>query len=134
MSYLLDTNAVIGLLKDNSSPLSRRTRLHKPADVSISSVLLYELYFGAFRSQLQAQNLARLDALQFEVLSFDAEDARAAGLIRASLTTAGTPIGPYDVLIAGQALARGLVLITNNLKEFARVNGLRVEDWSVARA
>jgi tRNA(fMet)-specific endonuclease VapC len=82
MSYLLDTNAVIGLLKDNSSPLSRRTRLHKPADVSISSVLLYELYFGAFRSQLQAQNLARLDALQFEVLSFDAEDARAAGLIR----------------------------------------------------
>jgi tRNA(fMet)-specific endonuclease VapC len=134
MSYLLDTNAVIGLLKDASSPLSRRTRLHKPAEVNISSVVLYELYFGAFRSRLQKQNLARLDALQFEVLSFDAEDARAAGLIRAALTTAGTPIGPYDVLIAGQALARSLVLVTNNVKEFARVDGLQVEDWSSAGA
>jgi tRNA(fMet)-specific endonuclease VapC len=73
-------------------------------------------------------------ACAYEVLSFDSEDLRAAGLIRASLTAAATQIGPYDVLIAGQALARGLVLITNNLKEFARVNGLRVEDWSVARA
>lgn len=134
MSYLLDTDAVIGLLKDASSPLARRTRLHKPAEISISSVVLYELYFGAFRSRLQKQNLTRLDALQFEVLSFDAEDARAAGLIRAALTTAGTPIGPHDVLIAGQALARNLVLVTNNLKEFVRIDELRLEDWSVAGA
>jgi len=132
MSYLLDTNAVIGLLKDASSALSRRTRLHNTADVGISSVVLYELYFGAFRSRMQAHNLARLDALQFEVLPFDAEDARAAGLIRASLTATGTPIGLYDVLIAGQALARSLVLVTNNVKEFTRVNGLRIEDWSAA--
>ena len=75
-------------------------------------------------------NLTRLDALQFEVLPFDKEDAMSAGLVRAMPATVGTPIGPYDVLIAGQARCRGLTLITSNTGEFSRVAGLRCEDWA----
>jgi tRNA(fMet)-specific endonuclease VapC len=71
----------------------------------------------------------RIEALRFEVVEFDREDARKAGELRASLAASGTPIGPYDVLIAGQALARGLVLITHNMREFRRVPDLAIEDW-----
>ena len=90
---------------------------------------MHELFFGAYKSQRMAHNLARVESLQFEVLDLDKEDARHAGDIRAMLAKAGTPIGPYDVLIAGQAKARDLTLITHNTAEFRRVAGLRVEDW-----
>ena len=70
-----------------------------------------------------------MEALQFAVLDFDREDARRAGELRAQLSVAGTPIGPYDVLIAGQALARGLTLVTHNTREFGRIAGLKFEDW-----
>jgi tRNA(fMet)-specific endonuclease VapC len=73
--------------------------------------------------------VALIDALRFAVLEFDKEDARRAGEVRALLASKGTPIGPYDVLIAGQALARGLVLVTDNTGEFRRVPRLRVENW-----
>ena len=86
-------------------------------------------FFGAYKSRRQAHNLALLDGLLLEVLEFDKEDARQAGEIRAALAAKGTPIGPYDVLIAGQARARDLVLVTHNVGEFSRVDGLRVEDW-----
>jgi tRNA(fMet)-specific endonuclease VapC len=94
-----------------------------------SAVVIHELYFGAFKSQRVEQNVARVDALQFLVLEFDDEDARQAGQIRAQLASKGTPIGPYDVMIAGQARARELTLVTHNTTEFRRVPGLRVEDW-----
>ncbi len=87
------------------------------------------LFHGAYRSARQSQNLALLDGLRLAALEFDNEDARQAGEIRAALAAAGTPIGPYDVLIAGQALARGLVLVTHNAGEFSRVSGLLIEDW-----
>jgi len=128
--YLLDTNAVIGLLKDRASPLARRLREHRPADIGVSSIVTHELYFGAYKSARIDANLAILDAMRFEVAPFDKQDSIAAGRIRASLHAAGTPIGPFDVLLAGQALCRGLVLVTANLKEFRRVEGLVVEDWS----
>ncbi len=70
-----------------------------------------------------------VDALHFQTVDFNSEDAKAAGEVRAALVIAGTPIGPYDILIAGQALARNLTLITHNTREFSRVNGLRIEDW-----
>ena len=73
--------------------------------------------------------ISRVDALQFKVLDLDQEDARRAAEIRAALASTGNPIGPYDVLIAGQAQERGLTLITHNVAEFSRVRGLRVEDW-----
>ena len=128
--YLLDTNAVIDLLNDSRSPLARRVRHHKPADVAISSVVMHELYYGAFKSARALHNVALVDALQFAVLEFDREDARHAGEIRAVLAGNDTPVGPYDVLIAGQARARGMTLITRNTREFKRVSGLRSDDWA----
>jgi tRNA(fMet)-specific endonuclease VapC len=129
MLYLLDTNAIIALLNRRISPLAQRVRANRPTDIGISSIVFHELFYGAFKSQRTGQNVALVDNLQFEVLDFDKEDARQAGEIRAALAAKGTPIGPYDVLIAGQALARNLVLITHNTEEFGRVPGLCVEDW-----
>jgi len=130
VKYLLDTNAVIGLLK-GSSKLIPRIRNNMPLDFVISAVVAHELFFGAYKSERRAQNLARVEALRFEVLDFDKEDARQAGEIRAVLAKAGMLIGPYDVLIAGQAKARDLTLITHNVAEFSRVEGLRIEDWEL---
>ena len=128
MTYLLDTNAVIAALKGHPGMLAA-IRAQRPHDVSISSIVAHELYYGAFRAQRVAENLARVDALQFAVVEFDRDDARSAGAVRAILASEGTPIGPYDVLIAGQALSRGLILITRNTREFARVEGLSIENW-----
>jgi tRNA(fMet)-specific endonuclease VapC len=127
--YLLDTNVVIALLNDAGSAVARRARQHPPRDVAISSVVAHELYYGAFRSQRVTYNLAVVDSLQLAVLEFDREDARQAGAVRASLAAQGVPIGPYDVLIAGQALARNMILVSNNQREFSRVPGLQIEDW-----
>ena len=127
--YLIDTNAVIALLNDAKSPLARRVRQHKPADICISSIVAHELFYGAFKSQRAERNVALVDSLQFEVLGFDKEDARQAGQIRACLALKGTPIGPHDVLIAGQAKARSMSLITGNTDEFKRVEGLTIENW-----
>ena len=127
--YLLDTNAVIGVLKDVDSPLARRVRQHHPLEIAVSSIVAHELFYGAFKSQRAEQNVARVDSLRFEVLAFDREDARQAGAIRARLALAGQPIGPYDVLIAGQAMARQLVLVTRNIGAFQRIAGVRVEGW-----
>ena len=128
MKYLLDANAVIALLKGHAGFLAR-LKSQKPLDVGVSSIVAHELFYGAYRSQRVSENLARVEALQFEVLDFDREDARQAGQIRAEMALMGTPIGPYDVLIAGQALARELTLVTHNLREFSRVSNLKVEDW-----
>ena len=128
MKYLLDANAVIGLLGGNAGLLAK-VRQHAPEDFGVSAIAAHELFYGAYKSQRKTQNLARVDGLQFVVLEFDQEDARQAGEIRAALAGAGTPIGPYDVLIAGQARARGLIVVTHNIGEFSRVNGLDVEDW-----
>jgi len=129
MRYLLDANAVIGLLKDAGSKLARRARRERPADIAISAIVAHELFYGAFKSRRAAQNSALIDSLQFAVIELDKEDARRAGEVRALLAAKGTPIGPYDGLIAGQAIARNLILVTHNTVEFGRVPGLRVEDW-----
>jgi tRNA(fMet)-specific endonuclease VapC len=128
--YLLDTNAVIELLKNTDSSIARLTRKHKPSEIGVSSIVVHELFYGAFKSQRIEQNVELIDRLEFEVLDFDQEDAREAGEIRAVLALTGKPIGPYDVLIAGQAKARNLILITHNVKEFNRVAGLKIQDWS----
>jgi tRNA(fMet)-specific endonuclease VapC len=129
MAYLLDTNVVIGLLDGTSPELSRRVRQEKPSEIALSAIVMHELVYGAFRSHRTNQNLAIVEALLFPVLEFDKEDARHAGEIRALLASGGTPIGPYDALIAGQAVSRNLVLVSHNEAEFRRVPGLRFEDW-----
>ncbi len=129
MRYLLDTNAVIALTNQNSENLIRRVRRLAERDIAISSIVMQQLYFGAYESRQQTQNLAVADALRFEVIEFDRDDARQAGEIRGFLRRQGTPVGPYDVLIAGQAVARNVVLVTRNIRELARVPRLQVENW-----
>ena len=125
MTWLLDTNAVIALVTGRSDAL-------EPGALATSSIVAHELYFGAYRSQKVEFNLETLRLLfaDIVILELDREDARTAGEIGAVLARQGTPIGPYDVLIAGQAKARGLTLVTNNLSEFRRVPGLKFEDWT----
>ena len=131
---LLDTNAVIGLMKGH--PASIRPRLNQAVaagtKVAMSSIVLFELHYGIARSERKTENTSRLNiflegpiAIEF----FDSEDAAAAGVVRAALAAHGTPIGPYDVLIAGQALRHKATLVTANTREFKRVKGLKVEDW-----
>jgi len=131
MKYLLDTNAVFAVLKDATGKVGCRIMAQAEEDIAISAVVLFELYYGAFQSLRREHNLSIYDGLAFQTLTFDREDARIAAEFRSQLKAAGTPIGPYDLLIAAQAVARDLTLITNNTREFSRVPGLRVEDWSV---
>lgn len=130
MTYLLDTNALVTILRAPGSAVEARLRSHRPDAVAVSSVVLHELYYGAFRSPRAEHNLALVDDIRLQVLDLTASDAREAGRVRAELSRQGTPVGPYDVLIAGQALARGRTLVTANTAELSRVEGLALEDWS----
>ncbi|RWO61403.1 type II toxin-antitoxin system VapC family toxin [Mesorhizobium sp.] len=128
MIYLLDTNAVIAIMKGDAY-LQARLMSYRPQDFALSAIVVHELYYGAQKSQRKADNLARIEALQFPILEFDREDARHAGEIRGTLATSGIPIGPYDALIGGQARARNLTLITRNVREFERIKNLTIETW-----
>lgn len=130
LRYLLDTNALIALLRGPAEVLNRRVRQHDPEEIGVSSISMHELYYGAYRSERTERNLALVDGLRLQVIDFDSDDARESGAIRAHLAGRGMPIGPYDVLIAGQARGRGLTLVTANTAEFRRVPDLAVEDWS----
>jgi tRNA(fMet)-specific endonuclease VapC len=116
----------VSVRRARRSAISIRETSPRPAH---SPIVAHELVCGAYKGQRTPESLARVEALAFELLEFDREDARAAGELRASLAKVGTPIGPYDVLIAGQAVARDLTLVTHNRSEFQRVAGLRMEDW-----
>ena len=133
MRYLLDTNAYIALLRRTSAKLVARVQLSQYGDFALSAIVLYELFFGAYKSEQIERNVKTFLELQldFPVIDFSAQDARVAGEVRADLARIGKPIGPYDVLIAGQARARNLCLVTNNTREFGRVAGLQVEDWTL---
>lgn len=128
MSYLLDTNAVVALLRGSTSVV-RQAHFAGNAQLKLSTIVRHELYYGAYGGDRTAETLGRIDGLVFEILQFDDLDARVAAEIRAVLKRAGTPIGPLDTLIAGQALARDLTLVTRNTREFERVDGLRLENW-----
>ena len=132
MTWMLDTNAVIALMTRRSDVLLRRVEATEPGQLAISSVAAHELYLGAYRSQRIEFNLETLRLLfaDLVILDLDQEDARTASEIGATLARQGSPIGPYDVLIAGQARARGLALVTNNVAEFQRVDCLKIEDWT----
>jgi len=137
VNYLLDTNAVIAVLKDRPADVRLRLRraVSRGASIAVSSVVIYELWYGVARSERRRENAERLRVFlsgRIEVAAFDAEDAETAGDLRATLEAAGTPIGPYDMLIAAQALRSGATLVTANVKEFARVRGLAWQDWSAA--
>ena len=128
MSHLLDTNAMIAFLRGDRQVV-RQVRNVGPGLVSLSAIVLHELYFGAYKGSQTTSDLAVIADIRFGVLEFDADDAQRAGEIRAILKAGGTPIGPYDTLLAGQAQARDLTLVTRNPREVERVEGLRIENW-----
>ncbi len=134
MTYLLDTNACIAVI--NGHPARVRERLKAAMDLgetaALSTITLFELWYGVAKSARVDANAERLAVFlaPLDTVPFEDEDARAAGTIRARLEREGTPIGAYDLLIAGQALQRGATLVTANAREFARVSGLRWENWA----
>lgn len=135
MSYVLDTNAVIALLKNEPAIFRKRLRrtVAKGAAVAVSSIVLYELWYGVARSARRRENAERLRVFLsggIAVSAFTEEDAVTAGDLRATLEAAGTSIGPYDLLIAAQALRSGATLVTANVSEFARVPSLLWQDWT----
>lgn len=136
MSFLLDTNVCATVIRGKSIPVRRRLDREIDAGtyLGISSIVVFELQFGVAKSphrDANARKLADFLAGPIDVLAFDEEDADRAAGVRAHLAAAGTPIGPYDMLIAGQALRHDLTLVTANVAEFARVPGLRWENWAM---
>ena len=130
LKYLLDTNIVIYTMKNRPQKVRERFKKHD-GQMAVSSVTIGELVFGAEYSQQIERNLADISAFaaRLDVLPFDSKAAYHFGQIRAELYRMGRPIGPYDMMIAGHARAAGLILVTNNTKEFKRVSGLMVENW-----
>jgi tRNA(fMet)-specific endonuclease VapC len=131
IKFMLDTNICIFTIK-NKPQIVREAFNRHDGQLCISAVTLMELIYGAEKSATPEKNLAVIEGLaaRLEVWSFDNEAAAHTGMIRSELAKAGTPIGPYDQMIAGHARSRGLIVVTNNLREFERVKGLRVEDWA----
>lgn len=127
----LDTNVCIAILNESSEPARRRISRLAGSEFAVSSVALFELHYGVWKSDRFEENMRVLKAFasRTQVLDLSYEDAAEAGRLRAHFRKLGQPIGPYDLLIAGQAKARSLVLATNNVREFGRVPGLVVEDW-----
>lgn len=131
MSYLLDTNVCIKLINNTNQAVARRLAQENPKQIYLCTVVEFELYYGAYRSQKVDDNIAKLKRFfnQFTLLNFDSSSAKIAGYIRDKLNKKGTPIGAYDLQIASIALANDLVLVTHNVNEFSRIDGLKDEDW-----
>lgn len=130
---MLDTNLCVRVLRNK--PAVFRDRFNAEASsLCISSIVLYELLYGAAKSARPTENRNGVEAFaeRLQILEFDADAALHAGEIRAELERAGNVIGGYDLLIAGHARSRGLIVVTNNVREFDRVDGLRCEDWEAA--
>ena len=130
LKFMLDTNICIFTIKNRPEEVREAFKRHS-GQLSISTVTLMELIYGAEKSANPERNLADVEgfAARLEVLPYDTQAAAHSGQLRAELARIGKPIGPYDQMIAGHARAQGLILVTNNLREFERVPGLRVEDW-----
>jgi tRNA(fMet)-specific endonuclease VapC len=133
MIYLLDTNVCIIYMNGKNDFLRHNFKSHSDADIVVCSVVKSELFYGAKKSNNPSRSLALQKAFlsRFISLPFDDTAAEIFGTIRTRLNTLGTPIGPYDLQIAAIALANDLILLTHNIYEFSRVEGLRIEDWEV---
>ncbi|MEQ9640265.1 MAG: type II toxin-antitoxin system VapC family toxin [Alphaproteobacteria bacterium] len=132
MSYQLDTNVVVDALRQGSGPVQRRLRAAMSDGVAISSIVRFELWYGVVRSGNQDRHAELLRAFlagPVDVLHFGVDEADCAAEIRADLASDGRLIGPYDIMIAAQALRADATLVTANTREFHRVKGLRCENW-----
>lgn len=131
MRYLLDTNACVDYLTRRYPRVVVRIQGSSPEDLCLSAVVVAELRYGADHSARRRTNHARIDVLvgEIETLDFDLGAAAAYGRVRAHLEASGTPIGSNDMLIAAHGLSRELTVVTDNVAEFGRVRGLRIENW-----
>lgn len=129
--YLLDTNICIYFMKNQYLLLSQKILSHNPSELRLSAITVFELEYGAEKSSWGSRTREKLAMFlaPFNILPFSPEDTVFAGRLRGYLEKQGTPIGPYDVQIAAQALSRGYTLLTHNVGEFSRVPNLKVEDW-----
>lgn len=132
MRYLLDTNICIYLIKQRPPQALAQFRQHSPQDVAISTITLFELEYGVEKSQYRQRSQDALTKflLPLNLLDLDRFAAADAAVIRAELEKKGLPIGPYDLLIAGLARSQNMTLVTNNTKEFERVDGLLLKNWA----
>ena len=132
MRYMLDTNICIYVIKHKPEKVFRKIQTIYPEDVCISSVTYAELVHGVEKSAAVEKNRLALSMVlaNMEILGFDVEAADCYGKIRADLEKKGTPIGPLNMMIAGHAQSLGYTVVTNNVKEFSRVNALRIENWA----
>ncbi len=130
LKYMLDTNICIFTIKNKPESVREKFNRHSH-QLCISSVTLMELIYGAEKSTAPERNLAIIEGFtaRLSVLSYDSYAAAHSGQIRAEQARLGKPIGPYDLMIAGHARSCGLIVVTNNTREFERVSGLRLEDW-----
>jgi tRNA(fMet)-specific endonuclease VapC len=130
LKYMLDTNTVIYTIKNRPEAVKQSFLAHY-GQMCISTITLMELIYGAEKSAAPDRNLRDVEgfAARLDVLDYDSAAAAHTGELRAELAKLGTLIGPYDQMIAGHARSRGLILVTNNVREFERVPGLRVDNW-----
>lgn len=133
MRYMLDTNVCIHAIKRKPEAVIRRILECNPGELCISSITYAELMHGVKKSKDEEQNRMAVALLlsAIAILDFDHDAAEEYGKIRTDLERKGTPIGAMDMLIAAHAVATGLILVTNNTREFCRVEGLNVEDWTI---
>jgi tRNA(fMet)-specific endonuclease VapC len=130
LTYMLDTNICIYVIKNYPAELRKRFNL-LAEQLCISSITLGELNYGAEKSVRRLENLQAVEEFVYrlDVLPFSAKAAIHYGQLRAELERAGTPYGPHDMLIGAHARSEGLIVVTNNMREFARMPGLRAENW-----
>jgi tRNA(fMet)-specific endonuclease VapC len=130
--FLLDTNICIYLIKNRSHEVLEKFRKYKPKDIAISSITVFELEYGIQKSQYPEQSRKALSKflIPLNMVMFDEAAASESAVIRAELEKRGTPIGPFDLLIAGIAQSMDMTLVTNNIKEFNRVKKLKLENWA----
>jgi len=135
MKYMLDTNICVGIIRNKAPQVVHKLARIAITDVTLSSITVAELQFGVEKSTRPDQNQQALDQflVPLTILDFDYNAALTYGQIGAYLEAQGTPIGSLDTLIAAQALSQSLTLVTNNTKEFSRVPGLAIEDWTVSK-
>ena len=131
MKYLLDTNVWIDYLTGRYPTVVKRIQQSPPDDLCLSSVAMAELRYGAEKSRRKKFNHALLETLAREVrcVDFDLDGARTYGELRTAVEKRGTPLGPYDMMIAAHALSLGLIVVTDNEREFRHVKSLQVENW-----
>ena len=134
MIYLLDTNTCIKYLTGRSEPIRQRLEATRPQDIVVCSVVKAELFYGAMKSQNPGANFAKQRQFlkRFVSLPFDDSAAEAYGRLRARLERLGQVIGPNDLLIAAIAVAHHVTLVTNNTREFQRVDNLPLDDWEAS--